>query len=124
MVRSISEQSFRTLFDKKYIKIFALGIILLILGIILVMTRNLYSVFTEVDTAQEAENYIRTLGVIGTISGFFIESGMLLVALSTFIGGIVDDSLAPEVKRGMIFATSIAIIALALIIIFQGIIII
>jgi hypothetical protein len=113
-------ESFRTLFDKKYMKIFAVGILLLILGILFVWIRNLYTTFADPSTPGEMEDYLQARGALYAFSSLFVELGLLLVTLSTFIGGVVDESLSPEVRRGLVFATSIAIISLALIIVFTG----
>ena len=123
-MRSISTESFRSMFDKNYIKIFAVGILVLIVGIILAMARGLYLTFADPTTPSQYERYIETINTLTTLSGFLIQLGMLFFALSTFMGGVIDESLSPEVRRGLVFASSIAIIALALIIIFQGIFIV
>jgi len=112
------------MFDKNYIKIFAVGILVLIVGIILAMARGLYLTFADPTTPSQYERYIETINTLTTLSGFLIQLGMLFFALSTFMGGVIDESLSPEVRRGLVFASSIAIIALALIIIFQGIFIV
>ena len=116
-MRSISTESFRSMFDKNYMKIFVLGVLLLILGIILVMSRNLYYANEEIHDQKFYEAYFTLIA----LSSFFIQLGMLFFALSTLMGGVIDESLSPEVRRGLVFGSSIAIISLALIIIFSGI---
>ena len=107
------------MFDKDYIKIFVVGVLLLILGIILVMSRTLYYVIKE----THDQNFYETYYTLLAVSSFFIQLGMLFFALSTFLGGLTDGSLSPEVRRGLVFASSIAIISLALIIIFSGLLV-
>jgi hypothetical protein len=104
------------MFEKNYMKIFVLGVLLLIVGIILVMSRTLYFVYEDIHDQDFYETYYTLLA----LSAFFIELGMLFFALSTFIGGLIDDSISPEVRRGLVFASAISIISLALIIIFSS----
>jgi len=112
-----------SIFEKKYIKIFGLAIILIIIGIILMSVGRIYTSFTDVDTMEEYEDFIRTLAIISTFTILTLQLGMVLFALSTFMGAIVDKTLSEEVRRGMVFATSMAIIGLVLIMIFSGMLI-
>ncbi|MFX1409150.1 MAG: hypothetical protein ACFFA6_02265 [Promethearchaeota archaeon] len=85
------------------------------------MSRNLYYTFADPDTPSEYERFYQALNTLATLSALLLQLGILFFALSTFIGGVIDDSLSPEVRKGLIFASSVSIISLALIIIFTGI---
>ncbi|MFX1454988.1 MAG: hypothetical protein ACFFDB_06395 [Promethearchaeota archaeon] len=115
--------SARSLLEKKYMKIFVSGVILLIAGIAFLLVGRIYTTFAEYSTMPEMEAYLKVRGLISTFMVLFLTLGIAIFTLSTFMGGVVDDSLSPEVRRGMIFASSMAIIALALILIFSGLII-
>ena len=102
-------------------KIFALSIILLIVGIIIASIGRIYSINVDIDTSEEYENYIKTMGTIFTLTGLTLQLGIVLFSLSTFMGAAVDKTLSGEVRRGMVFASSMAIIGLVLLMMFQGI---
>jgi len=100
-------------------KIFVLAIFLLIVGIILISVRNLYSTYADPDSPKELEVFFKTRDTLSILSELFLPLGMVLFSLSAFWGGVVDKTLSEEVRRGMVFAASIAIIALAFVMIFQ-----
>ena len=120
-----STESFReSIFEKKYMKIFVLAIFLLIVGIILISVRNLYSTYADPDSPKELEVFFKTRDTLSILSELFLPLGMVLFSLSAFWGGVVDKTLSEEVRRGLVFAASLAIIALAIVMVFQGIFII
>lgn len=100
--------------EKNYMKIFAVGVILFIVGIVLVMSYNLYYINEETHDSDFWDSYY----TLTTLSVFFIQLGMLFFALSTFMGAVIDESLSPVVRAGCVLASSVAIIGLALIIVF------
>lgn len=100
--------------------IFFVGLILLIVGVIVVMSSSLYETYADPDTPSEYERLMEALATMRALSVFFLQLGMVFFALSTFMGGVIDESLSPDVRRGCVFASSIAIIGLALLIVFGG----
>lgn len=114
-------ESFRgSMLEKSYLKIFALAIFLIILGIIIITVGNLYTTFVEIDTPDEYDDYLKTIGTLGSLSGLTLQLGMVLFSLSAFWGGVVDKTLSEEVRRGLVFAASMAIIALAVVMVFSN----
>jgi hypothetical protein len=121
-ISELKEIDRESIFEKKYMKIFRLGILLLIIGIILTSISSLYSTFSDADTMEEYETLLRTLGAISTFTRLTLQLGMVLFSLSTFMGAIIEKTLSDQVRRGMVFASSMAIIGLVLITIFSGLI--
>jgi len=120
-ISGLKESDRESVFKKNYMKIFALSIILLIVGIIIASIGRIYSINVDIDTSEEYENYIKTMGTIFTLTGLTLQLGIVLFSLSTFMGAAVDKTLSGEVRRGMVFASSMAIIGLVLLMMFQGI---
>jgi len=104
---------------KDYIAIFALGIILLIIGFILTAAMTLTPVPSGYD--GEYETYIDTIRTLSALSLLFRQLGVLFFSISSFIGAIGDERLSGEVKRGMIIASSLGILALVIMTLFSGI---
>lgn len=110
-MRSISKEAFRKFWtEKDYLKIFVISILLLIVGIILIFATNLYLTYADPSTPGEYEDYIRNINSLTTFATLFFQLGMILFAMSTFLGGLRDDTLSPEVRKGMIFASSVAML--------------
>lgn len=108
-------ESFRaSVLEKKYMKFFALAIILLSAGIILIAVGNLYNLYADPSTPEEIE-FLYTLPILTTL---FLQLGLVMFCFSAFWGAVSDTTLSEEVRRGMVFSASIAIIALALLMIF------
>ena len=107
---SISKEAFRKFWSEKdYLKIFVVSILLLIVGIILSFARNMYITYADPDPG-EMDDYIRNLNSLATFTALFFQLGMILFVVSTFLGGLRDDTLSPEVRKGMIFASSVAMV--------------
>jgi len=118
-VRSISKEAFRRFWSEKdYLKIFVVSILLLIVGIILMFARNMYITYADPDTPGEYEDYYRNLASLATFTGLFFQLGMILFAVSTFLGGLRDETLSPEVRKGMIFASSVALVGFVVVMVF------
>ncbi|MFX1316268.1 MAG: hypothetical protein ACFE9T_10420 [Promethearchaeota archaeon] len=103
--------------EKNFMKIFVVGVLLIIVGVILVMSRNLYETYADPDTPGELERLLEALATMEALAVLFLQLGMLFFALSTFVAGVIDESLSPEVRRGCVLASSIAIIGLAILLI-------
>lgn len=112
-------ESFReSILEKKYMKIFTLAMILLVVGIILIGVGNLYNIYADPSTPEEAEFTIKFLYTLSILSTLLLQLGLVLFCFSAFWGAVVDRTLSEEVRRGMVFSASIAIIALAILMIF------
>ena len=95
------------------------GIIKIIIGIILVTTSGLLEPPEEYGS-QEYEDYIRTLRYLSAFTRLFTQIGLVLFCLSTFLGAMIDRDLSDGVRRGMVSASGIGILGLALLMIFQN----
>jgi uncharacterized membrane protein (DUF485 family) len=104
---------------KTYLKIFAVGVFLLVLAITLLMVRNLYAIYADPSTPGEYEDYVNAMATLLTLFIFFMQLGIVLFILASFMGAVSDERLSPEVRRGMVLATSITIIAFALLMIYS-----
>jgi nitric oxide reductase large subunit len=110
-VRPISKEAFQRFWSEKdYLKIFVISILLLIVGIILIFATNLYITYADPSTPGELEDYYRNINSLQTFTALFFQLGMILFVVSTFLGGLRDDTLSPEVRKGMIFASSVAMV--------------
>jgi len=106
-VISISKEAFRKFWSEKdYLKIFVVSILLLIVGIILIFATSMYNIYADPSTPRERDD----LASLRTFTQLFLQLGMILFAVSTFLGGLRDDTLSPEVRKGMIFASSVAMV--------------
>ncbi len=110
--KSESIESNRISVSKKgYIKIFAMGIILLIVGFIVTSA----SAFIPIISYSESgyEDYTLLMRKLSAVSLILRQIGILSLSVSTFSGALLDRELSVEMKKGMIIASSIAILALA-----------
>lgn len=116
-MRPISKEAFRRFWSEKdYLKIFVVSILLLLVGVILMFARNMY--ITYADPSTPSEDYDRTLDSLTTFISLFFQLGMVFFAVSTFLGGLRDDTLSAEVRKGMIFATSVALVGFVIVMVF------
>lgn len=116
---SISKEAFRKFWSEKdYLKMFVVSILLLIVGVILMFARNMFITYADPDTPKKMEFYLKTLNSLATFIQLFFQLGMILFAVSTFLGGLRDDTLSPEVRKGMIFASSVALVGFIVVMVF------
>lgn len=113
-MKFISERE--SMFEKNYVKFFTLSMILIIVGIILVTASSLIEPPSDY---EDYEAYYRTLRSLSAFTRLFTQLGIVLFCLSTFLGAMSDRELSAEVRRGLVFATGMGILALALLMIFQ-----
>jgi hypothetical protein len=115
---SISEEPIRkSVLEKKYMKTFTGSIVLLIFGILLLSISTLIVTFGDPQTQLEYEVMLRTISGFSTFSQLFLQLGMVLFSLSTFLGAVRDKTLSGEVRKGMAAASAIGILALGIILI-------
>ena len=111
---SSEEPNRKTTFEKGYMKVFTSSIVLLILGIILLSIGNLIITFADPQTPQMAEDYLRTISALNVFANLFLQLGMVIFSLSTFLGAVRDTTLSVEVRKGMAAASAIGILALGI----------
>ena len=95
---------------KGYVKIFVICLVSLLVGFAM---PTIMTFMPDVDYAAPGyEDYILLRARLTSISILFQNIGILLFCLAAFMGAIVDASLSMEVRRGLIMASGIGIIAL------------
>jgi len=125
-VKSISEsnsiESYREpLLKKGYIKIFTVGIILIIGGFI---TSSLFGIIPRPDYYDVGyDNYINLMRIFLSISRLFLQIGLALFIFSFFIGGLTDRTLSDNVRKGMILASGVAIFGLVILMLYSSVMI-
>jgi hypothetical protein len=114
-VRVITEEPIRkSILEKKYLKMFSGSMVLLILGILLMSISSLIVTFGDPQTMEELEAMMRAVNGFLAIANLFLQLGMVLFSLSTFLGAVRDNSLSGETRRGMGVASAIGILALSI----------
>jgi hypothetical protein len=111
---SSEEPNRKTTFEKGYMKVFTSSIVFLILGIILLSIGNLIITFADPQTQQMAEDYLRTISALNVFANLFLQLGMVIFSLSTFLGAVRDTTLSGDVRKGMAAASAIGILALGI----------
>lgn len=115
---SSSEEPIRkSILEKKYLIIFSGSIFLLIFGILLLSIGNLITTFADPEDSHEAEVLARVIMAFNIFARLFLQLGMVLFSLSTFLGAVRDKTLSGEVRRGMAAASAIGILALGILLI-------
>ena len=100
----------RAVFKKGYVIIFILGIISLLTGFVLTSLVGFIPKINHGDPGYE--EYIDLITNLGTLSTLFLNLGLGLFLISTFVGAMTDKRFSIEVKRGMLIASVLGIIAL------------
>jgi len=111
---SSEEPNRKSTFEKGYMKVFTSSIIFLILGIILLSIGNLIITFADPQTPQMAEDYLKTISALNVFANLFLQLGMVIFSLSTFLGAVRDTTLSGDVRKGMAAASAIGILALGI----------
>ena len=102
----------RAVFKKGYVKIFILGVASLLTGYVLA---SIDGFIPSVDWGDSGyEEYIDLIMNLGTLSTLFLNIGLGLFLLSTFVGAMTDKRFSIEVKRGMLISSVLGIIALVI----------
>ncbi len=95
---------------KVYVLIFILGTISLVTGLILT---SLVGFIPSVDFGDPGrEEYLDLIANLGTLSTLFMNLGLGLFILSTFVGATTDKRFSIEFKRGMLISSVLGVIAL------------
>jgi len=111
---SSEEPNRKSTFEKGYMKVFTSSIVFLILGIILLSIGNLIITFADPQTPQMAEDYLKTISALNVFANLFLQLGMVIFSLSTFLGAVRDTTLSGDVRKGMAAASAIGILALGI----------
>ena len=111
---SSEEPNSRSTFEKGYMKAFISSIVLLILGIVLMSIANFSVVLADPSTQEEYLFLLKTIAAFTTFSTFFLQLGMVIFSLSTFLGAVRDTTVSGEVRKGMAAASAIGILALGI----------
>ncbi|MFX0027586.1 MAG: hypothetical protein ACFE8B_00125 [Candidatus Hermodarchaeota archaeon] len=112
-----------SILSKSYMKFFLVAIIIMGAGIVLITVRSLFMTFADPQSPEESEFFIYFINTLSSLSMLFIQLGFVMFCFSSFWGAMADGTLSDSIRRGMVFTTSITIIALALLMIFGNIII-
>ena len=100
----------RAVLKKGYAIIFILGIISLLTEFVLTSVVGFIPSVSWGDPGYE--EYIDLIMNLGTLSTLFLNLGLGLFLISTFVGAMTDKRFSVEVKRGMLIASVLGIIAL------------
>ncbi len=100
----------RAVLKKGYVIIFILGVISLLTGFVLTSVVGFIPKINHGDPGYE--EYIDLITNLGTLSTLFLNLGLGLFLISTFVGAMTDKRFSIEVKRGMLIASVLGIIAL------------
>ena len=95
-------------------KVFSFSIVLLILGIIIASMSSLIVVFADPQSSQEAQDLLKLIAVVGAVSTIFLQLGMVVFSLSTFLGAVRGETPSGDVRKGMAAASAIGILALGI----------
>ncbi len=102
----------RAVFKNGYVIIFILGVASLLIGFVLASTNGF---IPRVDYGDPGyEEYIDLITNLGTFSTLFLNLGLGLFLISTFVGAMTDKRFSMEVKRGMLVASILGILALVI----------
>ncbi|MCK4382194.1 MAG: hypothetical protein KAW66_02770 [Candidatus Lokiarchaeota archaeon] len=91
-----------------------MSIVLLILGIIIRGIADLSLVLTDYSTQEAYALLMKKSGTLTTLATLFLQLGMVIFSLSTFLGAVRDTTLSVEVRKGMAAASAIGILALGI----------
>lgn len=108
----ISNSEKRAVFKKGYVIIFILGIISLLTGFVLASVVGFIPRVSWEDPGYM--EYINLTWNLGALSTLFLNLGLGLFLISTFAGAMTDKRFSIEVKRGMLIASVLGIIALVI----------
>ncbi|MFW9772751.1 MAG: hypothetical protein ACFFFB_17960 [Candidatus Heimdallarchaeota archaeon] len=102
----------RNLLKKKYVWIFLSSLALMIVGFVITSIANFIPPVSFGDPGYDEYTFL--MQIFSTSATLFQNIGIVLFSLSIFIGALVDETISPEVKRGMIIASALGIIALVI----------
>jgi len=95
---------------KRYAQVFILALIALIAGIVIPSLISFIPIVEYGDPGYE--DYLLLLSRLSSLSILFQNLGIILFTFSAFMGAITDRLLSNEVRRGLIIASGIGVVAL------------
>ena len=102
----------RAVLKRGYVIIFIIGIISLMTGFVL---ESVVWFIPRVNWGDPGyEEYRDLINNLETFSPLFLNLGLGLFLISTFVGAMTDKRFSLEVKRGMLIASALGLIALAM----------
>ncbi len=102
----------KPIYKKGYVWIFVLCIISIIVALSITTA---IPFIPDKDYGEPGyEDYIKLMQRLPALSTLFQNIGIALFSAATFLGAILDESISREVKRGMIIASGIGMVALVL----------
>ncbi|NHJ20487.1 MAG: hypothetical protein EAX91_06075 [Candidatus Lokiarchaeota archaeon] len=108
----ITNSDKRANFKKFYVIIFLLGAISLLTGFVLT---SLIDFIPSVDIGDPGrEEYLELIANLGTMSTLFMNIGLGLFLMATFIGATTDKRFSTELKKGLLIASVLGVSALVL----------
>ena len=75
---------------------------------------SLIVIFADPQTPQMAEDYLKIIYSLNAFAKLFLQLGMVIFSLSTFLGAVRDTTLSGEVRKGMAAASALGILALGI----------
>ena len=106
----ITNSDKRANFKKFYVIIFLLGAISLVTGFVLT---SLIGFIPSVDIGDPVE-YLHLITNLGIMSTLFMNIGLGLFLIASFIGATTDKRFSTELKKGLLIASVLGVSALVL----------
>lgn len=101
----------RTSFLKKrYVQVFIIALIALIASIVIPSLISFIPIVEYSDPGYE--DYLLLLSRLSSLAILFQNLGIILFTFSAFMGAVTDRLLSNEVRRGLIIASGIGLVAL------------
>jgi hypothetical protein len=110
---TLESRSFHTVFKKGYIKLFLIALSILMCGLVIMTIISIIPQPSYLDPGYE--NYQNIVKINSALAKLFVEIGLVLFSVSSFIGAITDRDLTDNVKRGMMIASGISILGLTIV---------
>jgi len=99
-------------FIRFYVIVFFLSVLLLIVGFVVTTVGN---IIPEVDFGDPGyDEYEYLMIMLSTSSVLFQNIGIVLFSVATFLGALTDESLSGEIRRALVIASGIGIVALVI----------
>lgn len=110
-MKFISNSDRKTI-KKRYVIIFIVGILLFLAGFVIT---TVASIIPSIDYGDPGYDDYRYLMTIFSSTSILVQNiGIVLFVVATFLGALTDESLSKEVKRALVIASGIGILALVL----------
>jgi len=99
-------------FIRFYVVVFFLSVLLLIIGFVVTTVAN---IIPEVDFGDPGfEDYQDLMTMLSSVSTLVQNIGIVLFSVATFLGALTDESLSGEIRRALVIASGIGIVALVI----------